>query len=267
MIDFILYMCHVHKKGLSQCRIVDEILTQLPDVRCEYRDIVYENDNKHSLNPAERVKGNDVYRLKKSDHVKISCTGKVFRSNSSLKWSGHAAGFRALIPNKSPAAREDALSVLILAFDSTSKNGFIRRMPKSYKYLREGLDAVILNGYNIAGDGTPAAIFPILTGKTELELPDVRKSMNNHAHLDVMPFIFYTLRDDGYRTAYFEDMPWIGTFQYRFNGFLEQPADHYLRAFFLEESGNGNRWWNKHKKKYCVGAIPQHALMLNLTAQ
>lgn len=53
------------------------------------------------------------------------------------------------------------------------------------------------------GDGTPAALFPILTGKTELELPDVRKKAKGNASLDSMPFIFYKLKEDGY--VYFLD--------------------------------------------------------------
>ncbi|KPJ14844.1 hypothetical protein RR48_04329 [Papilio machaon] len=125
-----------------------------------------------------------------------------------------------------------------------------------------------IDSYNIVGDGTPAALFPILTGKTELELPDVRKKMNNNGSLDNMPFIFYKLKEDGYRTAYFEDMPWIGTFQYRFKGFKNRPADHYLRAFYLEESSGGKKWWNVgSNNKYCVGDTPQYKLMLNITDQ
>ncbi|CAG9790034.1 unnamed protein product [Diatraea saccharalis] len=81
-----------------------------------------------------------------------------------------------------------------------------------------------------------------------------------------MPFIFYKLKEDGYRTAYFEDMPWIGTFQYRFKGFRKQPADHYLRSFYLEESSRGSLWKFKDTR-YCVGATPRFKLMMNLTDQ
>jgi hypothetical protein len=38
-------------------------------------------------------------------------------------------------------------------------------------------------GYNIVGDGTPAALLPILTGQTELELPESR---HNHAGADTV---------------------------------------------------------------------------------
>ena len=38
------------------------------------------------------------------------------------------------------------------------------------------LNGVVLEGYNILGDGTPQALFPILTGHTEQELPEARWS-------------------------------------------------------------------------------------------
>lgn len=38
-------------------------------------------------------------------------------------------------------------------FDSLSRNAFIRKLPNSYKYLTENLQADVLNGYNIVGDG------------------------------------------------------------------------------------------------------------------
>ncbi|XP_061381027.1 uncharacterized protein LOC116775773 isoform X2 [Danaus plexippus] len=252
----------------SKCRVVPKILSTTKDIVCSYQDIIYESDLKYTIGPPVEVRGDNEYVLTKSDHVKIKCSGKHRDSILPSKWTGHSIGFRSTVhPELPPPGREDSLNVLILGFDSTAKNGFIRRMPKSYKVLKEILGATILNGYNIVGDGTPAALFPILTGKTELELPDVRKKMKNNRTLDSMPFIFYKLKDEGYRTAYFEDMPWIGTFQYRFNGFRNQPADHYLRAFYLEESSSGKKWWKASQNKYCVGDTPQYKLMLDITDQ
>ncbi|CAH0718368.1 unnamed protein product, partial [Brenthis ino] len=250
----------------SQCKVVPEILKTTKDIVCKYSDIIYESDQKYTVGPSFDVYGGDAYVLTKSDHVKVKCTGKHKNSILPSKWIGHSIGFRSTsTPKTPPLGREDTLNVLIFGFDSTAKNGFIRRMPKSYKVLTETLGATVLNGYNIVGDGTPAALFPILCGKTELELPEMRKKMND-ATLDIVPFLFYKLKEDGYRTAYFEDMPWIGTFQYRFNGFRHQPADHYLRSFFLEESRSGKKWSNS-KTKYCVGDTPQYKLLLNITDQ
>jgi hypothetical protein len=44
-----------------------------------------------------------------------------------------------------------------------------RKLAKTYKYFTENLKGIVLNGYNIVGDGTPQALIPIFTGKTELE--------------------------------------------------------------------------------------------------
>uniref|UniRef100_A0A2A4K9R1 Uncharacterized protein n=1 Tax=Heliothis virescens TaxID=7102 RepID=A0A2A4K9R1_HELVI len=252
----------------SECRVVKSILKTTKNVVCKYQDIIYENDYKYHLGPPTEVVGDKPYILDKSDHVKVKCTGTHEKSLLSSTWVGYTLGFRKSVERKSPPPfREDSLNVLIFGFDSTSKNGFIRKMPKSYEYLKNTVKATILHGYNIVGDGTPAALFPILTGKTELELPDVRKTTKTNGTLDSMPFIFYKLKEDGYRTAYFEDMPWIGTFQYRFNGFRRQPADHYLRSFYLEESTGGKKWWQKTGSKFCVGDTPQFQLMMNITDQ
>ncbi|XP_060807916.1 uncharacterized protein LOC106138246 isoform X2 [Amyelois transitella] len=252
---------------LSECRVTAPILARYGNVTCTYRDILYVSDDVYHIGAATATRGDSVYPLRESDFAKVSCVeenGRLF--SIPARWSGHVAGFRSTVaPRPSPPGRENSLNVLIFGFDSTARNGFIRRMPKSYEYLTKSLHAVVLKGFNILGDGTPATLFPILTGKNELELPDARKKMKNNKSVEDMPFIFRRLRDDGYRTAYFEDMPWIGTFQYRFRGFRRQPADHYLRAFFLEESSRGKKW--RGNNKYCVGDTPQYKLMMNLTNQ
>lgn len=56
------------------------------------------------------------------------------------------------------------LNVLMFGFDSLSRNTFIRKLPLSYDYLIKELDATVLEGYNIVGDGTPQALIPLLTG-------------------------------------------------------------------------------------------------------
>lgn len=56
----------------------------------------------------------------------------------------------------------------------------------------------ILFSYNIVGDGTPQALIPILTGYTELELPDTRKRMHEKAQfVDVYPLIWNTFKENG----------------------------------------------------------------------
>ena len=72
------------------------------------------------------------------------------------------------------------LSVLMLGFDSMSKMSWLRRMKSSREYLVNRLGGIELEGYNIMGDGTPAALFPILTGKY---FSDLRNALSPNAAL------------------------------------------------------------------------------------
>lgn len=146
------------------------------------------------------------------------------------------------------------LNVLMFGFDSLSRNTFIRKLPKTYHYLKQNLNALVLEGYNIVGDGTPQALIPILTGKTELELPETRKRMGSKAHyVNVYPTIWNRYKESGYITGFMEDVPNIGTFTYRLKGFDEQPTDHYMRTYYLAASS-----YFKYSKKFCLAGLPRH---------
>ena len=54
--------------------------------------------------------------------------------------------------------------MLMFALDSMSHLCYQRKMPKTYKYLKDVLGAAMLENYNIVGDATTAAIIPMLTG-------------------------------------------------------------------------------------------------------
>jgi hypothetical protein len=95
----------------------------------------------------------------------------------------------------------------MLGFDSLSRNAFIRKLPKTYKYLTKYLNGDVLQGYNIVGDGTPQALIPILTGFTELELPETRRRMINSDYVNVYPMIWKEYEKHGYVTAFNEDQP------------------------------------------------------------
>ena len=56
------------------------------------------------------------------------------------------------------------MNVLMFALDSMSHLCYQRKMPKTYKYLKDVLGAAMLENYNIVGDATTAAIIPMLTG-------------------------------------------------------------------------------------------------------
>ncbi|CDW61360.1 DUF229 domain containing protein, partial [Trichuris trichiura] len=135
-------------------------------------------------------------------------------------------------------------------------------MRQTYKYITTVLKGIVLEKYNILGDGTTAAIIPLLTGKTELELPVTLKGVEDASYVDVYPFIWNELKKLGYATLYGEDGAKIGTFTYRLKGFKRQPTDHYMRVFYrMTEGSNGYR--------LCYGSEPQIQvhLMLSLADQ
>lgn len=100
----------------------------------------------------------------------------------------------------------------------------------------------------------------LLTGYTELELPETRKRIQNSDFVNAYPFIFEKYAQHGYATAFNEDLPDVGTFSYRLNGFREQPTNHYMRPFYLAFNNE-----MKHHKKLCVGDIPRHVVMFDYT--
>lgn len=150
------------------------------------------------------------------------------------------------------------LNVYIIGFDSLSRMTFMRKMPKTYEYITSKLNGIVLEGYNIVGDGTPQALIPILTGKTELELPLTRKRFTNANYVNVYPFIWNDFRNAGYVSLYGEDAAATGTFTYRLKGFNEQPTDHYMRTFYTIGETE-----SKRHPKYCWGSESHHNVHFN----
>nr|XP_022914226.1 uncharacterized protein LOC111424779 isoform X1 [Onthophagus taurus] len=241
----------------SECFIKDSIKSMMDGVKCKFTDLKRVSD--HNVRDAHEYHiSEDKYTLRNSDVVKIQC------NSNSNEWSSIKTAIRAdpeILQrtgwNYTPK-NGLKMNVLMFGLDSVSRNTFIRKLPLSYKYLVDVLGAHVLEGYNIVGDGTPQALTPILTGFTELELPDVRKRYLNTQYVDVYPFIWYNYSKNGYVTAFFEDLPSTGTYTYRLNGFKKQPTDHYMRPYYLASNSYYSKW-----KRLCDGEIPRHKVMLN----
>jgi len=105
----------------------------------------------------------------------------------------------------------DQLDILILGFDSVSRTSWMRQLPKSHEFIVNELHAAVFGGYNIVGDGTPQALLPLLTGKTEMELPEARKGFDNARTVDNHPWIWRQLKNADYMTQWAEDSAEIGT--------------------------------------------------------
>ena len=155
-----------------------------------------------------------------------------------------------------------ALNILMFGFDSVSRLTWLRNLPKSHEYFVKTLGAVVLEGYNIVGDGTPQALLPILTGQTEAELPEARRGHKGATVVDGHPWIWGEYEKAGYVTQWGEDGQRVGTFQYRMLGFRDPPVDHFMRPFYLALDQQSR----KHKS-YCLRSVPRHVNMLNWVSE
>nr|AAL13984.1 SD01790p [Drosophila melanogaster] len=261
----------------SICFVRPEIASSHEDVICSYTDIIRKSDYKVRFGQSLRMK--EPYVLQASDFVKVVC-----RSSSGESWFGMAHGIRDTVPrppasNFSPnlavlppeavaqaqqqmqdGATAPFYNVLMFGFDSLSRNAFIRKLPRTYEYLTQQLGATVLKGYNIVGDGTPQALVPLLTGFTELELPETRKRLSGAGSVDSYPMIWKDFARLGYMTSFNEDLPNVGTFTYRMTGFEAQPVDHYLRTYYVQAEHMA-----AESKPNCIGHQPDHITMLEYT--
>ncbi|XP_071798043.1 uncharacterized protein [Asterias amurensis] len=144
------------------------------------------------------------------------------------------------------------LNVVMLGLESTSRMNFFRQLPETYQLL-SSFNTIVFEGYNIVADATKGALIPLLTGKTELELPEVRQGEVNSEYVDTYPLIWNDFAKNGYATMFAEDWPGIATFNLRLNGFDKQPTDHYMR----------NLWNAANTEKHCLGSKPVHKVMLD----
>ncbi|XP_017768642.1 PREDICTED: uncharacterized protein LOC108556871 [Nicrophorus vespilloides] len=240
----------------SECRISPDIIIQKGPIKCSFTDIIRKDD--FNFVDGETTTSDSYYKLESSDTVRVHCV------SLEEKWDSILTGIRV---DKAIWSRsgwehvpEDGmkLNVLMFGFDSMSRNSVIRKLPETHKYLKTKMNAHILEGYNIIGDGTPQALTPMLTGKTELELPETRKRVKDANYVNVYPFIWDDFKKNGYVTGYLEDCPTIGTYTYRLKGFNEMPTDHYMRTYYMSTLKMIPKWPN-----LCAGSIPRHKVMMN----
>jgi len=174
----------------------------------------------------------------------------------------------AKIPTKTSDSETDKshqpINVLFLGFDSVSKQTWVDNLPRASKFTFEELNATLLQNYNIVGDGTPAALIALLTGKYEHELPNTLYGTENPTPVDkAYPFIWANFsRELNYATLFAEDWPLIGTFQYRMIGMSQQPTTHYMRPF---QMAMWDEKFVKQSEKLCLGGQKRVNTMLDYT--
>ncbi|KAK3867547.1 hypothetical protein Pcinc_027003 [Petrolisthes cinctipes] len=228
------------------------------DILCSFTEVVRVDDD--LVRRGLTTSTHDTFTMANTDFYTVSCN-----ASDGQTWQNTVAGIRVdeeILENTGwHLTPSDGLKLnyLMLGLDSLSRNTFIRTLPKSYAFLTEVLGAHIMEGYNIVGDGTPQQLIPILTGKTELELPEARRRMGALAQfVNSYPMVWDDFRRSGYVTLFGEDQPHIGTFHYRLRGFDAPPTHHYLRPFYQQVYPD----YGNHPH-FCLGATPRHKVFLD----
>ncbi|CAD5118659.1 unnamed protein product [Dimorphilus gyrociliatus] len=188
-----------------------------------------------------------------ADFFELTCRGMKEGTISTYS-NYHAAIKTRKEIDERPVTSDKKWNVIMFGFDSVSRMQWMRLLPKTYAFLTKELGSVVLEGYNIVGDGTPQALLPILAGKPETELPEARRNYKDASTLDGHPWIWKNYTANGYITQWGEDEFHYGTFQYRMLGFRKPPTDYYVRPFqkLLRKRNN-----------FCTGSVPGHKVFMN----
>ena len=176
---------------------------------CEYRSVSWINDFEYGFKNIIRIKPGEKVNLNEQ-FFHIIC-----KSSNLTYWAAFARIFKkdsSFDKKNSRIKQNQPINVFFLGLDSVSREKWLTRLPKSSQYLIDKLGVKILNGYNIVGDGTPAAIIPLLTSKHEHELPKTEKKSQNSSFVDgVYPLIWTNFTEKlNYATMYNEDWPQVG---------------------------------------------------------
>ncbi|KAF6204347.1 hypothetical protein GE061_002688 [Apolygus lucorum] len=192
------------------------------------------------VNFSKCIKFNDSVTFSGDEQfVRVQCTVKKRKKTINVYTNLHAfIGQKVRVEEKMRDAfekmlntGEKSLSVMIVGIDSISRPNMIRTMPKTVKYLAYN-GWYDLKGYNKMDDNTFPNLVAILAGKTYKQLTNLCFP-SNKTPLDNCPLLWKNFSDSGYITAYAEDEPIIGSFNYHKKGFVKSPTDYYLRPFML----------------------------------
>ncbi|XP_014294449.1 uncharacterized protein [Halyomorpha halys] len=220
------------------------LIADVKDMQCCY-SLITRTDV--PSNKTYNTKADDVYSIGKckdfksnvtfsgsEQFIKIKCDPKKKKTNIKSYTGFHAFVRKTAEVKKKMDANDfdqTRVSVMIIGIDSISRLNLIRTMPLTVDYLNKR-GWINFKGYNKVDDNTFPNLMAILTGKTVEQL---RSSCwgPNSKKLDDCPLIWNQFSKQGYVTGYAEDLPNIGSFNYRKTGFVKTPTDYYIRPFML----------------------------------
>lgn len=121
---------------------------------CKYATVDwYKNDFEYKLNEMVNFENGTIVKAEGNLFIYIACNC----SNSTIQYK---TAYARILKKNEPIAEnhKSPINVFMLGFDSVSRKLWLENLPKSTNYLVNTLKSTILNGYNIFGDGTPAAV-------------------------------------------------------------------------------------------------------------
>lgn len=173
------------------------VIAKYDNFECNYRNISRTDD--FNLIYSSYIKLDHIQKIN-HDVIEVNCFKKdkkrqILYNNLHVQILNRI-DLREKIKTNSDQCKP--MNILLLSYDSISRVSWFRRLPKTTKYLIDKMKTTVLYGHNIIGDGTPACMIPVLTGKTEEELPSTLKSDPNGQYVDqAYPFIWNDLHKNG----------------------------------------------------------------------
>uniref|UniRef100_A0A1I8GD95 DUF229 domain-containing protein n=1 Tax=Macrostomum lignano TaxID=282301 RepID=A0A1I8GD95_9PLAT len=185
---------------VSQSRV--QLLSQFAAANCSAEPVLRLDDHTSKFGSAQPIRnGSELPSL----GFRASCRSRDGTKHSSVYYGTRRLRDSQLPPLRPGDAKRD--NIIILGLDSLSRLESLRSLVNASRLLRTQLGALSLLQYNILGDGTPAALVPILTGTRESDMPEARQGFKGARHLDEL----------------------------RFLGFKNEPADFYLRPVLQKQ--------------------------------
>ncbi|XP_033743775.1 uncharacterized protein LOC117329761 [Pecten maximus] len=227
--DDSLPFMYIDRKGfihLNTTTLALKKLTKL-DIDCTYQHVERQGDDDVIFKPEVHFTEPEYVHC---DFVVGRCRDQTDQSiyeNLLINLNSHLVFESKNIRNES----QQQLSVLILGIDSISRNGALRKLPKTMKYVEDVLGGITFKGYTKVGENTFPNLVPLLTGRKAdpNELPHIF----GQGYFDDIPLIHHNFSKSGYATLYAEDWPAFSTFNYAAKGFKVPPSDHYIRPLYL----------------------------------